>query len=1021
MLHTTLKQLNDKKLHSYEADPGLLKEHFGIEETVLAGGYGYRQILELIQNGADALLEAQANGCVLDEGGRIHVKLRGSQLYVANTGAPLSRAGLDAILRSNSSPKRGNQIGRFGLGFKSLLKLNGRIDVFTQGSGAIRFDPERCRDELRRLFKVTQAPGLRLAWPLPPEERAADPVCAELAWAETIIRVEVRSESLLNHIREEIRSFPAEFLLFIPLSARLTLDVGQGNTREVHLTIEGGEHILHDGNGVSRWRIASREVHITDTRALADATNIHAREAVPVSWAMPIEGRREEAGRFWAFFPTQTQTYLPGILNAPWKLNSDRNAIIGGEWNAALMAEAASLITETLPSFSTQDDPGRPLDAFPRRLERKDEIAAPLIKSLWTRLSKAPVIPDGTGALRHAQELWRHPKDILTLAKAWQSLASPEQLRLLVHATCLRSQRSSRLKELSEHIEEPTTGQGNGALRYCSPECWFGLVASAQPKAARGVLQLAKSFSDDESQRDWEWVRDSLAIIPTQSGALATASKVVLAPEGSSVPGRASVATELQCDPETQAILRNVLGVREPDNEVWDSILAEALQVPKWPAEAKDAGWRAFWNRLRTAPAEVRKEFIAKRGKSILLCRRDGKWVKSDSLLFPGGLVIDNGTSENLGLLIDSAKHKVSQQALISLGVMDAPTGDIGPECFDVISGEADLLQPWLDACRKQYKETHRNSARPNLLQPDRFSMPCGYGLLQELTGVAKANFTLQLLEKLSEEAFKEKIVFGHSGRNSYPDIHVTHPLPWYLLSHGAVQLGSYTAPLKALVARRDQVNLRPLPQWRRIESALSYLDDAFPVATDDRVGYSEFWLALIEALASLESFDDSAMADLWSGAAKDSVVPSELRSLAGRVPLSAAFVTTSANLARRARTLERHVIALDPPTMFLWLKAGAQDLESVVKADWSDIAGPPEKLADVVPELGEVLRADVCESARCQRVTRLRLRIAETTKAVPCLMWEGALLIDAEQLSPLSGATPESAARRDFPIWLAR
>lgn len=110
-----LEQLNSKRLRSYDADPGLLKEHIGIEETVLAGGYGYRQILELVQNGADALLEAQERGDVLNGDGRIHVQLRGSRLYVANTGAPLSEEGVDALLRSHSSPKRGNQIGRFGL------------------------------------------------------------------------------------------------------------------------------------------------------------------------------------------------------------------------------------------------------------------------------------------------------------------------------------------------------------------------------------------------------------------------------------------------------------------------------------------------------------------------------------------------------------------------------------------------------------------------------------------------------------------------------------------------------------------------------------------------------------------------------------------------------------------------------------------------------------------------------------------------------------------------------------------
>jgi len=82
-------------MRSYEADPGSLREHFGIEETVLAGGYGYRQILELVQNGADALLEARERDGLQNTDGRIHVQLQGPRLYVANTGSPLSEKGLD--------------------------------------------------------------------------------------------------------------------------------------------------------------------------------------------------------------------------------------------------------------------------------------------------------------------------------------------------------------------------------------------------------------------------------------------------------------------------------------------------------------------------------------------------------------------------------------------------------------------------------------------------------------------------------------------------------------------------------------------------------------------------------------------------------------------------------------------------------------------------------------------------------------------------------------------------------------
>lgn len=1031
-MNAFLEQLNSKRLSSYDADPGLLREHFGIEETVLAGGYGYRQILELVQNGADALLEARGRGDALDGDDRIHVQLRESRLYVANTGAPLSEEGLDALLRSHSSPKRGNQIGRFGLGFKSLLKLNGRIDVFTRASGAIRFDPERCREELRRKFQVTSAPGLRLAWALPPDERVEDPLFAELAWAETIVRVEVGSESLLQHIRQEIRSFPAEFLLFFPIAATLTLDDGE-KAREVRNTIEGAEHILHDGDTVSRWRIAAREVRITEDRAKADATHIHARESLPVSWAMPLEGRREEAGRFWAFFPTHTQTYLPGILNAPWKLNSDRNAIIGGEWNAALMSEAARLIADTLPDLATVDDPARLFEAFPRQLDRKDDDAAPLVESLWTLLEAATVIPDGTGTLRRASELWRHPKDARALAVSWQSLADGDGRRQFVHASCLERQRVGRLNALAERIkvqvppaatlaellqkvkqraepikvEVPLSGQDLPALRRRSMESWFGVVASIEPRTALGVLQLAESFSIDVKPDEWSQARPTLAIIPAQSGNLLTAAEVVLAPDGVSVPDRESVVAELQSNADARRLLKSVLHVGEPDDQLWGSILLEALgKVAGRQAKADEAGWQAFWTRLRLAPAGVVKTFLETRKNEVRVRRRDGRWVKGDSALLPGGLVSDGDPSPNPNVLIDSDSHGDDRLSLVALGVVDVPAGDIGPTDFDEISGETKALAPWLRACRTRYKNTHKNSALESYLEPDPFTMPRGYGLLSELSGIARARFTSRLLARLAEPGFRWSVSIAHSTtRSRYPVMDMPHPLLWYLLNHGEVPIGSSTARLSAIVAHRHQSALRNLPDWRLIELSLGHLNTAFPAVSATTRDLRTFWNLMIAAFVHPAALDDDALTDLWLGAAMDGVVPTELPSPTGRVPLSAAFVTTSADLAKRARTPERVVVVLDPPTMQLWLKGGAQDLAGMIQAEWDVIAGPPERLTDVVPELGDVLRTDVCDVARCQRVTQLRLRIADTGQLAPCLMWDSTLFLDAEQLAPLSRA----------------
>ncbi len=1003
VLHSAVEQINIKRLQSYVADPGLLKEHSGIEETVLAGGYGYRQILELVQNGADALLEAQEQDAGQDGDGRIHVQLSGSRLYVANTGAPLSQDGLDALLRSHSSPKRGNQIGRFGLGFKSLLKLNGQIDIFTKASGAIRFDPEKCRAELRQKFQVAEAPGLRLAWPLLPDECAADAVCADLAWAETIIRVEVGSDSLVQHLRHEIRSFPAEFLLFFPIAATISLDDGEENPREVRKAIEDDQHLLHDGETVSRWRITTREARITDAPAIADATHIHARNAVPVSWAMPLEGHREEAGRFWAFFPTSTQTYLPGILNAPWKLNSDRNAIIGGEWNAALMAAAAGMIADALPSLATADDPARPLDAFPRQLDRRDEIAAPLIESLWSTLETAAVIPDGTGMQRCAKNLWRHPEDSSALAVEWQSLASEEQQRQFVHASCVVRQRFSRLNALAERIQTRGIDNRHPALRRADALTWFGNVASVEAKNALRVLRLAAEFQSLNASK-WFQIRSTLQIIPTQSGKLSTATLVVLAPEGVSVPDRESVAAELHANDQAQSLLKKVLDVREPDNVLWDLILTQALSKAVEADDAKEEKWREFWKRIRLAPADVSKMMLKARKSEVRVRRRDGNWVTPEYALLPGGLV-SGSDYMNRSVLVDHDEHSSDQESLLEVGVRDTPADNTKLVIFDNNSSDIKYLYEWLCECRAQYKNTHKNRALKDYLIPHYPPMPLGYGLLAELSTEPKARYTSHLLEKLADPVFQKPVKFGHSTTSSYPVIEVPHPLLWYLYRHGEVLLGAFTASLKAIAARRHLPVLQQLPNLSRLGNALDRLTTAFPDISPTKYELDGMWSAVTRILVTPTSLQGDALTDLWHSAAIDGFVPAGLPSARGTLVMSKIFVTTSADLARYARAPERVVVVLDPPTMQLWLDKGAQDLTRLIQPEWDAIAGPPERVTDVVPELDDVLRADIRDIARCQLVQRLRLIIDGTAQAAPCLMRDGTLLLDTEQLISLTRA----------------
>lgn len=1002
-----LEILTAKRLSSYDADPDLVKEHFGIEEAVLAGGYGYRQILELVQNGADALLEASEHVSLRGDENRIHVLLRGRRLYVANTGAPLSEEGLDACLRSHSSPKRGNQIGRFGLGFKSLLKLKGRIDLFTRHSGSIRFDPARCRAELEARYQVTNAPGLRLAWPLDDEERRTDVVLAELSWAETIVRVEIGANELVEHIRHEIRSFPAEFLLFFPVDSILALDDGEEPTRVVRVEHQQDEHILQNGEAVSHWRVASRNVRIDDPGALADATHIHARETVPLAWAVPVQGRREEVGRFWAFFPTHTQTHVPGILNAPWKLNSDRNGVIGGEWNSALMAEAAQLIAEALPDLWTEEDPGRPLDGFPRRLDRLDEDAAPLVETLWALLEGAAVVPDAIGNLQPPRALWRHPRDNKELAVCWQLLAGENRCRL-VHANCLDRQRAGRLNTLAERLTSSGEGEGDDedrpALGRLDVEDWFGLAATEEFSDALAVLRLAEVFAEDCRPPEWNRVRSRLAIIPSQSGKLVTAARAVLAPEGVRVPGRATVVATLADDSEARRILRDVLRVSELDEDLWRRILGESLNVPDYPKEMHDNGWATFWSRLRRAPSAVRKAFLAANGERIRVRRRDSSWVRPDQVLLPGTLVAADDTSSNRNVLVDDAFHSRDSSSLLSIGVSEMPQGDTGRRFFQDLPDATTLLTPWCNACRSLYKSTHDVPARWSYLYPDSLFMPRAYGLLAALVGRAKSRWTLELLRRLQERRYsQDSMDFGHTTMAVYPRMWMPHPLPWYVLEHGSIEIGDSSVRLVALVAKQDEPALVNLPDWERISIILEQSKPAFPEVEVSRVDLQNFWKALFRALITEESLADDSLAELWRGAARDRVVPTELPSAAGMVPIGDVFVTTSVDLARRSRAEGYVAVALDESTLRGWVAADARDLSTLVEIDWAATVGPPEHLLSVLPEFGGVLSEQARDTTRCQGVVGLTLRIGGSSQPVPCLLSDGVLHIDGERLPVLS------------------
>lgn len=325
----------ERTLAAYRAQPNLIREHVGIEDEVLSGGYGHRQIHELIQNAADAILESGRPG-------RVQLILTPTALYCANEGAPIDSDGVDATLNSHISRKRGSQIGQFGIGFKSVLAIS-TCPEFHGSSGSFAFDGTWSEDKIRREVPgVDRTPVLRLARPLTEVDADDDPQLGELmSWATTVVKLP-RDIERTGWLSTDFAAFPREFLLFSPHVQSLTLDDQvRHELREISTEHDRGMVLISESGSLEEWTVFSKNVGVGELGAEArqDADRkTRGRPELPLLWAVPRD-RKRVRGRFWAFFPTETETTLSGILNAPWKTNADRQNLLDGPFNRAVLEQ----------------------------------------------------------------------------------------------------------------------------------------------------------------------------------------------------------------------------------------------------------------------------------------------------------------------------------------------------------------------------------------------------------------------------------------------------------------------------------------------------------------------------------------------------------------------------------------------------------------------------------------------------------------------------------------------------------
>lgn len=818
-------------LDAYRAKPNLVEQDAGIEISNIEGGYGRKQLHELLQNSADAMISSP---------GRVAIVLTENALYCANEGQPLRPSGIAALMASHLSTKRSDQIGRFGLGFKSVLGLSDSPEIIST-SGSLRWDRSRSR---RRILEVVptakRTPVLRLAEPIDAQEAAdGDPVLTELMeWCTTVVRLPLKQG--VDWLSDELARFPAEFLLFTDHVTRLDLDDRtRGLTRGWTATRAGSRVELESASRSEGWSVFRRQ-HSPSPVARADAGEIAGRDRIHVVWAVPDRGRAA-AGQFWAFFPTNSRTTLSGIINAPFKTTEDRHDILDGPYNREILEQVLpGMVAEHLRELVEPDDPCSIIEILPARGREirswaDDSLNVPVMREV----AKAPCIPDMAGTPRLIPEVKLSPRFLADHSR-WASMWSgvPDGPTDWIHPSVddrtERRAKATRLYEIARATESTT-------------EQWLEALASSGVRGSMVAVQLADLINMGDAEQ-LQAVRRATTVMCADGRLSPPSPGKLFLPDPSEAAGPGFVHPELAGDPETAAALSR-LGIRPLD--AVGRLSAHIARIASGDIKGPDVG--RLWELARQIGTEEAAQAMESgfgRGRTPVRSLA-AKAAPIDQCLLPGTIVPSDG-SRDAEFAVDMRFHAADHQLLTRLGAVSGPRLTSRPP-------DEDWYETWLEEARSTFVKAAgswgtRVSSASIAVRPG--PTAAHLALLPKLSTPARVAMTREALAL----ATQSWTIYSET-RGSIEPVLFTNPGVWWIRKHGVVDTPVGPCPLASAVGPVEGVatDLLPVPIG---------LDEKALTALGVRTSVDADWWSRFLVLAQ-ETFDITKVHRLYPAAAR--------------------------------------------------------------------------------------------------------------------------------------------------------
>ncbi|MEU4800949.1 hypothetical protein [Actinosynnema sp. NPDC023587] len=355
--------LRDSVLAAWRGSPTRFREDANAEEDLRLGGYRDRLLVELAQNASDAAGSAP---------GVLRLSVVDGELRAANTGAPLTAAGVAALASLRASAKSADTVGQFGVGFAAVLAVTDAPRVVST-SGGVLFSASRTRQAVPELATARggDVPVLRMVWPT--DEADLPPGFA----TEVRLPLRVDGSALLAEFAEQV----PDLLLALPGLRRVEIGSDVWERAE-----DDGVVVLTGPAGTARWRVLRAAGELPSSLV----QGVEARPRWHVCWAWPMD-EPLSGDVLHAPTPTDEKLSLPARLIATLPVEPSRRRVLVGPAASFVLERAAAAYPDLVTALPAVERtalvplPGFPLSEVDGRL--REGVLGALRTAAWLPLA----------------------------------------------------------------------------------------------------------------------------------------------------------------------------------------------------------------------------------------------------------------------------------------------------------------------------------------------------------------------------------------------------------------------------------------------------------------------------------------------------------------------------------------------------------------------------------------------------------------------------------------------------------